>query len=57
MSSKRMPGVGKSGNCRRADCSFSVRLESSEALEEEAAGTLLWAPSELIVGSTVERVG
>ena len=57
MSSKRMPGVGKSGNWRRAERKLIVRLESSAALEEEVAGTLLWAPSGEIEGSIAEGGG
>jgi hypothetical protein len=57
MSSKRMPGVGKLGHWRKADRSVNVRLESSEELEEEAAGILLLAPSGEVVGSTDEGGG
>ena len=35
MSSKRTPGAGKSGNCRRDCCSFTLRRGSSAVLEEE----------------------
>lgn len=35
MSSKRMPGAGKSGNCRRDCCSFTLRRGSSVVLGEE----------------------
>lgn len=31
MSTKRMPGVGKSGNWRRDLCNFTLRLASSDA--------------------------
>ena len=34
MSSNRMPGEGKSGNCRSASWSLILRLESSAAVAE-----------------------
>jgi len=52
ISSKRMPGEGKSGYWRRAPRSFTLRLASSAALEEweegcpatwaEASGAVDW---------------
>jgi len=43
MSSKRIPGLGKSGNWRRADLSLSVRRESSAAGEAWGAESPPWA--------------
>lgn len=51
MSSNKMPGEGKSGNCRRAACNLILRLESSAALEGEEAASLLSEPSARSVGS------
>ena len=38
MSTKSMPGIGKSGNCRRAARKLIFVLASSEALAEEEVG-------------------
>ena len=43
MSSKRMPGEGKSGNCLRALFRLILRLESSEELAVEAVDFVPWA--------------
>jgi hypothetical protein len=52
MSSKRMPGEGKSGNCLRALFSLILRLASSEELAAEAVDSVPWAALECeIVGS------
>lgn len=62
MSSKRMPGLGKSGNWRSEFLSASVRLESSAAAAGPAAGSPPWAACWVVlepvrVGSGLEEGG